>query len=156
MLLDARGLEPRADVDADIGVVGAGAAGLTLARELIDGPLRVVVLEGGGIQPDVQSQELYQGATTGQPYYALDACRVRYLGGTTNTWGGWCRPLDAIDFAEREWLPHSGWPFTRDALLPYYERAHATCRLAPCDYDGLRSNARRTSGSCCTRARSRS
>ena len=68
MLLDARDLDPRADVEADICVVGGGAAGLTLARELIDGPLRVVVLEGGGIQPDVQSQELYQGATTGQPY----------------------------------------------------------------------------------------
>ena len=140
MLLDARRLDPRADVEADICIVGAGAAGITIARQFIDCPLRVVVLEGGGIQPDRQSQAIYQGATTGQPYYALDDCRVRYLGGTTNTWGGWCRPLDAIDFTERDWLPHSGWPFSRGALLSYYERAHATCRLAPCDYDASRWN----------------
>jgi choline dehydrogenase-like flavoprotein len=141
MLLDARALDPSAVVDADVCIVGAGAAGITLANRLIDGPLRVVLLEGGGLQPDPQSQQLYAGAATGQPYYRLDACRVRCLGGTTNTWGGWCRPLDAIDFTERDWLPHSGWPFTRDALRPYYERAHEACRLAPCDYDAGGWNA---------------
>jgi choline dehydrogenase-like flavoprotein len=141
MLLDARALDPRADVDADVCIVGAGAAGITLALELIDRHLRVVVLEGGGLQADEWSQRLYQGGTTGRPYYALDACRVRYLGGSTNTWGGWCRPLDAIDFSERDWLPHSGWPFTRDTLIPYYERAHAVCKLGPCDYDAARWNA---------------
>jgi choline dehydrogenase-like flavoprotein len=140
MILDARALDPQVDVEADICIVGAGAAGITLAVELIDRPLRVVVLEGGGTQADERSQRLYQGATTGQPYYALDECRDRYLGGSTNTWGGWCRPLDAIDFAAREWLPHSGWPFTRDTLMPYYERAHAACKLGPCDYDAGRWN----------------
>jgi choline dehydrogenase-like flavoprotein len=141
MLLDARALDPQVDVDADICIVGAGAAGITLTLELIDQPLRVVVLEGGGLQADEWSQQLYQGASTGQPYYALDECRVRYLGGSTNTRGGWCRPLDATDFAARDWLPHSGWPITRDTLMPYYERAHAACKLGPCDYDASRWNA---------------
>jgi choline dehydrogenase-like flavoprotein len=135
MLVDARALDPHADVEADICIVGAGAAGITLAQALIDKSARVVVLEGGGLQPEERSQALYAGATTGQPYYALDACRVRCLGGTTNTWGGWCRPLDAIDFTHRDWLPHSGWPFTRDALTPFYQRAHGVCRLGPFDYE---------------------
>jgi choline dehydrogenase-like flavoprotein len=135
MLVDARALDPHADVEADICVVGAGAAGITLAQALIGRSARVVVLEGGGMQADDDSQQLYAGVTTGEPYYALDACRVRSFGGTTNTWGGWCRPLDAIDFADRDWLPHSGWPFTRDALTPFYQRAHRICRLAPYDYD---------------------
>ena len=141
MILDARTLDSRAELDADICVVGAGAAGITLTQALIDCGRRVVVLEGGGLQPDPQSQQIYAGTASGQSYYALDGCRVRYLGGTTNTWGGWCRPLDAIDFVPRDWLPHSGWPFTRDTLLPYYERAHAACRLGPCDYDPRRWNA---------------
>jgi choline dehydrogenase-like flavoprotein len=140
MLIDARALDPRAELDTDICIVGAGAAGMTIAQQLIDDRARVVVLEGGGLQPDPHSQQLYQGDSTGEPYYALDACRVRYLGGTTNTWGGWCRPLDPIDFVERDWLPHSGWPFTHDTLLPYYERAHDVCRLAPYDYDARRWN----------------
>ena len=135
MLLDARGLDTRADLETDLCIIGGGAAGLTIARQMIDGPLRVTVLEGGGLQPDPAAQQLYAGIAIGQPYYALDACRVRQLGGTTNTWGGWCRPLDAIDFVARDWLPHSGWPFTRDALLPFYRRAHAACGLSACDYD---------------------
>ena len=145
MLLDARAVDSQADLDADICIVGAGAAGITLALELIDRPMRVVVLEGGVHQTDEGSQHLYQGATTGQPYYALDECRVRYLGGSTNAWGGWCRPLDAIDFTARDCVPHSGWPFPRDTLNPYYERAHAMCRLGPCDYDAQRWNAERAS-----------
>ena len=44
MLLDARALDPSAIVDADVCIVGAGAAGITLASQLIDGPLRVVLL----------------------------------------------------------------------------------------------------------------
>jgi choline dehydrogenase-like flavoprotein len=140
MLLDARALDSHADLDADVCVVGAGAAGITLALELIDRPLQVIVLEGGGTEGDEASQQLYRGATSGEPYYELDECRVRYLGGSTNTWGGWCRPLDPIDFTERNWLPHSGWPFPHDALTSYYRRAHAVCRLGPCDYDPQRWN----------------
>ena len=78
---------------------------------LIDRAPRVVVLEGGGAEPDQASQDLYRGAKTGHAYYGLDACRVRAFGGSTNPWGGWCRPLDAIDFRERAWVSHSGWPF---------------------------------------------
>ena len=134
MVLDARAAESDSLL-ADVCIVGGGAAGLTLAASLADTPLRVIVLEGGGAQADDHSQQMYRGATAGQPYYALEACRIRALGGTTNTWGGWCRPLDPIDFRERPWLPHSGWPFDRATLNPFYQRAHAVCRLGPFDYD---------------------
>jgi hypothetical protein len=33
--------------------------------------------------------------------YALDICQLGYLGGGTNAWGGWCRPLNSIDFESR-------------------------------------------------------
>jgi hypothetical protein len=32
-------------------------------------------------------------------------------------------------------VPHSGWPFGFDKLLPHYERAHALLGLGPFDYD---------------------
>ena len=41
-------------------------------------------------------------------------CRVRYFGGTTSRWQGWCAPLHDTDFAERAWVPHSGWPIDRN------------------------------------------
>jgi len=30
------------------------------------------------------------------PYFPLNESRARYLGGSTNLWGGWSRPLDDI------------------------------------------------------------
>ena len=52
-----------------------------------------------------------------------------------HVWAGWCRPLDPIDFEARAAVPHSGWPFAFDELLPHYERAYALLGLGPFDYD---------------------
>jgi len=60
-----------------------------------------------------------------------DGCRSRFLGGSSNCWGGWCRPLEDFDFASRPWVPYSGWPFSKSELEPYYERSHAILRLGP-------------------------
>jgi choline dehydrogenase-like flavoprotein len=48
-----------------------------------------------------------------------------------NCLGARMRPLDAIDFEERDWVPYSGWPFGKTLLDPFYERAQAICRIAP-------------------------
>ena len=56
MFADARQLPDRALVEADICVVGGGAAGITLAREFAGRSQRVLLLEGGGLEPDAQSQ----------------------------------------------------------------------------------------------------
>jgi choline dehydrogenase-like flavoprotein len=62
--------------------------------------------------------------------------RLRFFGGTTNHWGGWCRPLDGIDFEAREGIPHSvGWPFDKEHLDPFYEKAHEVCEVGSYDYD---------------------
>jgi hypothetical protein len=45
------------------------------------------------------------------------------------------RPLDDIDFEERDWLPYSGWPFSKSALDPYYERAQSICKIKPSTYE---------------------
>ena len=60
---------------------------------------------------------------------------MRYLGGSTNHWGGTCRPLDTSDFEEREWITHSGWPFPKIKFDPYYERAQPIAQLGPYAYD---------------------
>ncbi|MBL8329098.1 MAG: GMC family oxidoreductase [Rubrivivax sp.] len=44
-------------------------------------------------------------------------------------------PLDPIDFEQRDWLPHSGWPITRADLDPYYARAHVVGQSAAYDYE---------------------
>ncbi|MEW5790484.1 MAG: FAD-dependent oxidoreductase [Pseudomonadota bacterium] len=135
MLVDARTVAQDGSIEADVCIIGAGAAGVTLAREFIGQPFNVCLLESGGLNYEAQTQALYQGKTSGLPYTPLDACRLRYFGGSTNHWGGLCRPLDEMDFEARPWIPHSGWPFGKAELDPFYRRAQSICQLGPYAYE---------------------
>jgi choline dehydrogenase-like flavoprotein len=55
-IIDARTLEDGARLEADICIVGAGAAGLTLALELEAPGRRVLLVESGGFEPDATVQ----------------------------------------------------------------------------------------------------
>lgn len=117
--------------EADICIIGAGAAGITLARSLAGSGLRILLLESGGTDFEESAQALNCGESTGLPYYDLDHARLRLFGGTTNIWGGRVAELDAIDFERRSWVPASGWPFGKDELEQYYRRARTALDL-PC------------------------
>ncbi len=134
MFADGRGVADNAVLDADLCIVGAGAAGIALALELADTPLKILVLEAGGLEYEPETQDLYRGENVGHPYFKLESSRLRIFGGTTGHWNGWCRPLDALDFEERRWVPDSGWPLDRAELDPFYERAQRYVQLGPYDY----------------------
>ena len=123
-----------ATLRCDVCIIGAGAAGIAIARELAGTKLDVIVLESGLETREEDTQDLYDGTLRGAPQFPLLTSRLRYLGGTTNHWAGMCRPLDPIDFEHRSWVPHSGWPISRAMLDPYYRRAHQVCELGPFDY----------------------
>jgi len=132
---DARSVSDGSTLDTDLVIVGGGPAGISLALALADAPFRVLLLESGGMEFDGATQALYSGEESGVRYLPLEACRLRYLGGSSNHWGGWCRPLDAIDFEERNWLAHSGWPFPKSTLEPYFARAQSLVEAGPFLYD---------------------
>src|SRR5579885_1905119 len=134
MFIDARGIA-NAEIEADLCIVGAGAAGITLAIALADSNLRICLLESGGLAFRWGTQALYQGRNTGLPYFALDVCQIRYFGGNTNGWGAWCRPLDPIDFQPRPGLALSGWPLAPGELQPHYRRAIELCELPNDNFD---------------------
>ena len=136
MFTDARDVPDGTEITADVCIVGAGAAGITIARELASATRRVVVLESGFVEPEPVTQTLYDGESLGIPYFPLgDAgTRTRQYGGSTNRWNGECRPLNAIDFEQREWIPDSGWPFDVASVRPYYDRAQVVCELGPFAY----------------------
>jgi choline dehydrogenase-like flavoprotein len=134
MLIDARKLEPGSTVEADICIVGAGAAGITLARELAGTRRKVAVLESGGLEFEQATQDLYAGEVVGRAF-PIDSDRLRFFGGTTNHWEGGCRPFDPLDFKKRAHVPHSGWPFGIEEMEPYYRRAQEICQLGPFTYD---------------------
>ncbi len=135
MHVDGRKIENDSLIEGDICIVGAGAAGISMALDWDNTPYKVIVLEGGGFEYDPKIQDLYAGKTTGQPYYPLMSSRLHYFGGTTGHWAGFCSPLDPIDFAKRNWVEHSGWPITRADMNPYYERAQKKVELGPYNYD---------------------
>jgi choline dehydrogenase-like flavoprotein len=141
MFIDARTVTPNAVIEADLCIIGAGAAGITLAQEFAGSGVDICLLESGGLEFDRRIQSLYEGANTGLRYFDLDVCQIRYFGGNTNAWGGWCRPLDPIDFSHRPWVENSGWPFPQAALRPYYRQAHALCEVRSDDYDPGRAVA---------------
>jgi choline dehydrogenase-like flavoprotein len=135
MHVDARTLENGSVIEGDLCIVGAGAAGISMALEWLTSKSRVILLEGGGFGYDPRMQELYRGESVGLPYFPLDAARLHYFGGTTGHWAGFCSTLDPMDFEVRDWVPHSGWPIERAVLDPYYARAHKVLGLGPYEYD---------------------
>jgi len=126
-LADADG-DPFAGRTFDVCICGAGVVGITLALRL-SRSLNVLLLEGGGFDNSVETQDVYAGQSVGQEYFDLRATRLRYFGGSSNHWGGDCRPMDAADFEPKPYLDLSGWPICRRDLDPYLQQAEAILDL---------------------------
>jgi choline dehydrogenase-like flavoprotein len=136
MITDARKLPSDLTIVCDVCVVGAGAAGITLAHELRTSGKQVVLLEGGGTRLESSAQDLYKGEVVDPERHGpLDQYRQRRFGGTTAVWGGRCAPFTAVDFEERPWVPYSGWPIHKRDLDSYYLRAHQYCDLGEYSYE---------------------
>jgi len=135
MIEDIRvGLNNGDSVEFDLGIIGAGPAGITLARDLSGRGLRIALMEAGGMDaPGPEARALYDGDVIGLPY-PLAASRQRFFGGTSNHWGGWCRPMDPVDFEDRAWMPLGGWPLNRDSLREFYSRAHDVLEIDSSEY----------------------
>ena len=121
-----RNLEDGAPVQAqhaDVCIVGAGAAGILLAVELLKHGKSVLLLEGGGAEVDDRSQEPYKSEVVGLQHNGVHVGRFRAKGGTTTRWGGQILELDELDFLPREGIEGSGWPISKSELTPYYARA---------------------------------
>ena len=119
----------------DVCLVGGGPAGITLATELGARGLSVLLLEAGGTQYDEASQAFYQGEVVGPIGFDLDVGRLRYLGGTSNHWGGFCQPLEAVDFETKVPGIDTEWPIRKRHLDPYLTRAEEILELDPAQPD---------------------
>ena len=135
MHIDGRKIANGSVIKGDLCIIGAGAAGISIAREWIGKGRKVILLESGGFEYEDRIQELGTGSSSGQKYYPLRPSRLRYFGGTTGHWAGMCAPFDPIDFEQRDWIPHSGWPIAGSTLSPYYTRAQEVLQLGPYQYD---------------------
>jgi choline dehydrogenase-like flavoprotein len=139
--------------EADLIIVGAGAAGAAIAREFAGAPFSVLILESGVDQETEAHAALNTVESIGAPtspaqiakrraFHAAQAAfwrqeqqpfgvRCRVVGGSTAAWAGKSAAFDPIDFAERPWAAHTGWPFGRDEVGRYLDRAGEHLNLGP-------------------------
>ncbi|MFC5584155.1 GMC oxidoreductase [Nitratireductor kimnyeongensis] len=154
-ILDLRSVPPGTRFDADLALVGAGPAGLTLAREFAHTRLKILLVESGGVEFDPEVQLLNRVENIGDPKtrnamplqrgYTGDLAwlndipafelRNRIVGGSTHTWIGKCAAFDELDFDARQWVPDSGWPLQRRDLMDVLDRAANLLNLGPNIYD---------------------
>lgn len=147
MFVDAREMHANQVVTADVCVVGAGPAGVMLARTLSGGSLQVCVLESGGLSPaiDPDTRSLSEVATDTDLFVQVrPEQRARVFGGNAGSWGIHLEhsrrgvrlvPFQASDFEHRSAVPYSGWPIGREQLDPYYAQAQAMLGAGPYAYD---------------------
>src|SRR5215218_8293208 len=125
MLIDSRTRPTDSVIETDICIIGAGPAGITLAREFIGSSLRVILLESGKFENDKRIQELNEGKVNSQYFRAdaLAAGRRRQFGGTPNKWAYTTEPGDGrlyarcvspepLDFESHVDDPALCWPFS--------------------------------------------
>lgn len=124
MILDMNDTGDLSHLQADIAIVGAGAAGIVLALELAKAGVKIVVAEAGGSKFSAASQDFYRAEWIEPDSHGpVDMFRRRNLGGSTAAWGGRCIPFDPIDFEERPWLSHARWPIGYEDVARYYPKA---------------------------------
>lgn len=135
MIESARLIDDGVCLRADICIVGAGAAGITLALQFVRRNVSVILIESGDFKRNEQAQALYEGDVADEQLHSpLNTYRERRFGGSTTIWGGRCVPFDPIDFEQRPYMPESGWPFGYETVLPYYPRANDLCEAGDFEY----------------------
>ena len=112
MLIDAQSFQP-GEITKDVCIIGAGPAGISLAREFINQHLDVAIIESGGFEFDSKAQSLADGPTYGDIKPSIDVNR-RQFGGNSNVWHIGLGPgeigvrhalFDETDFLRRDWVP---------------------------------------------------
>jgi choline dehydrogenase-like flavoprotein len=102
-------IEPSAPLEADVAIVGAGLAGLTLADRLHRAGLRVIILESGSERQDTDHHPLNEVEMSGSDYKGARDGRFRCLGGTSTRWGGALLPYLDPDLQAHPLGWHTGW-----------------------------------------------
>lgn len=120
-------------LEARVCIIGAGAAGITLATELDGCGFKVVLLEAGKLRPDGSFTDYYRGGAS-PPHPDPTQFRRVVFGGTTGVWGGRCVPFDPIDLEPRDHVASSGWPLRYAELARHYPAALRYCDAGAFDF----------------------
>ena len=119
----------------DVVVVGAGPAGLTVAKELADRTsLNILIVESGSNPAPSLAVRLRRYGPEAEATGTFDAAYYahhnrRAFGGTSTVWSGWCAVLEERSFLAGEW------PLSYRELYAYYPKAAAILNLPTAAYE---------------------
>ena len=110
----------------DVIVVGAGLVGLTIASDLSNSGVSVLVVESGLIEQSEQRHPLNRVEMLGDFYDGALVGRFRCLGGTSTRWGGALLPFSlAVDETNQE-QSKDLWGIGHDLLHKYGQSIEKT------------------------------
>lgn len=120
----------------DLCIVGGGPAGITLASDLIQKKpkLKICLIESGNLTRESSFKNKYLKNFTELKHInkiinPVEDNRLFLFGGTTNHWGGWCRPLDFEDFNTRLGYSKNYWPLNKTEIDKYANQSKKTLEL---------------------------
>ncbi len=135
MLIDTKTIKEPETFQSDICIMGGGVAGITLAKELTDKKMNVILLDSGSENYDQETQDLYKAESKPESFPKPSSSRLRFLGGSSNHWENSVERFDPIDFQKREWVTDSGWPIEYDDVAAYYPKAELYCGVGNKGFD---------------------
>jgi choline dehydrogenase-like flavoprotein len=127
--IDATSLPMQATLEAEVAIVGAGPAGITLALELAKAGHHVLLVESGGDSYSADAQALGETVGHDPSHVPMSFATRRQIGGASNLWGGRCVPFDPVDFERRALVGDIRWPLGYAELERHFSRA---CELCMC------------------------
>jgi choline dehydrogenase-like flavoprotein len=110
--------------ESDVCIIGAGIAGLILARKMAARGKVVHLLEAGGVEEEPRSQELYRGEMMGTFHRGTTEGRFRTFGGSSTHWAAQLLPYPDEVFEARQAVDRVGWPISGADLAGYYPEIH--------------------------------
>jgi choline dehydrogenase-like flavoprotein len=124
MQIDLDAVSESKEYTSTVCIIGAGIAGLLLARNLAARGIDVNLLEGGGQTLEKRSQDLYSAKMGGIRHDGTTRGRFRVFGGSSTRWGGQLLPYTPDVFSPPSTVPSVKWPITHYDLEPYYSEVH--------------------------------
>jgi choline dehydrogenase-like flavoprotein len=124
-----------ATLEAEVAVVGAGPAGITLALELAGRGHHVLLIESGGDSYSSEVQDLGETVGGDPAHVPMSFATRRQIGGASNLWGGRCVPFDPVDFQHRGLVGDIRWPLNYSELERHFSRACELCKCGEPAFD---------------------
>jgi choline dehydrogenase-like flavoprotein len=110
----------RLERETQVCIVGAGTAGLFLARLLRLQGIEVVLVEAGSSVPRSSTEMMQHCEQRGVVYRGVEDGRSFGLGGTSVLWGGQLISMTEADLDARPEVGFDAWPIRYSELAPYF------------------------------------